>query len=225
MNPASILVVEDDIDILELLRFNLEREQFRVSTATTGELGIDKAISEPPSLIVLDLALPGIQGLEVCRILKQRTETRHIPVLMLTAKGEESDVVVGLEFGADDYVVKPFKVRELVARIRAVLRRGAQVAESPVLSAGGVEIDTRSHDASYEGNPLALTPAEFRLLRALVANRGKVMSRDELVTAVTEGSAFITERNIDVHVRGIRRKLGNGQVLLTTIRGVGYKFN
>lgn len=227
MPRPSILIIEDEEDIVALLRYNLEQERFQVRTATSGEAGLDLTRSHPPSLILLDLALPGIQGLEVCRILRTRPETARVPIIMLTAKGEESDIVVGLELGADDYVRKPFKVRELLARVRAVLRRNTGKAEEPAggesIRVGPLTLDSRAYEARLEGAPLDLTRAEFRLLRSLAANPGRVLTRERLVSEITEGSVFIIDRNVDVHIRALRRKLGPAREMIATVRGVGYK--
>ncbi len=230
MTRPSLLVIEDDEDIVELLRHNLEREGFQVWTAPSGEAGLDLAQSRLPSLILLDLGLPGIQGLEVCRMLRSSRETSRIPIVMLTAKGEESDIVVGLELGADDYVGKPFKVRELLARVRAVLRRVVEPAgtagESPEggrIRVGPLTVDSLRHEVRLGEGPVELTRAEFRLLRCLASNPGRVLTRDRLIDEITEGSAFIIDRNVDVHIRAVRRKLGSAGEMIATVRGVGYK--
>jgi DNA-binding response OmpR family regulator len=230
MNQRSILVIEDDRDIVELLRYNLERENFNVFTARSGEAGMDLVWTESPSLILLDLGLPGIQGLDVCRKLKQQSKTAAIPIMMLTARGEESDIVLGLELGADDYMTKPFKVRELIARVRAVLRRselasisGQPEVEAPIV-AGPLSLDPVQHEARLDGELLNLTLAEYRLLRALVRNQGRVLTRQRLLSFITEGTAHITERNVDVHIRALRKKLGSDREMIRTIRGVGYRF-
>jgi len=228
MNQRSLLVIEDDNDIIELLRYNLEREGFRILTAQSGEVGLDLVRTEFPSLILLDLGLPGIQGLDVCRKLKQSQETAPIPIVILTARGEESDIVLGLELGADDYLTKPFKVRELVARVRAVLRRST--LDSPRESAqesievGPVSLSPEQHEARVRGELLSLTLAEYRLLRALAGNAGRVLTRQQLLSSITEGTVHITERNVDVHIRALRRKLGSERGLIKTVRGVGYRF-
>jgi DNA-binding response OmpR family regulator len=230
MTRPSLLVIEDDEDIVELLRHNLEREGFQVWTAPSGEAGLDLAQTRLPSLILLDLGLPGIQGLEVCRMLRSSRETSRIPIVMLTAKGEESDIVVGLELGADDYVGKPFKVRELLARLRAVLRRvgetagtGAESSEGGPIRVGPLKVDSLRHEVRLGEEAVELTRAEFRLLRCLASNPGRVLTRDRLIDEITEGSAFIIDRNVDVHVRAIRRKLGSAGEMIATVRGVGYK--
>lgn len=225
MHQPSIIIVEDDADIIDLLRYNLERERYVVQIARSGEQGIEPARSRKPSLVILDLGLPGIQGLEVCRILGQDVVSRKIPIIVLTARGEESDIVLGLELGADDYVTKPFKVRELIARIRAVLRReridGEEEDRSSLVVAGPLEIDSERHEVRFDGRLLPLTPTEFRLLRALAVQSGRVLTRDRLLQRITDGSTFITDRNVDVHVRSLRKKLGNARHLIATVRGVG----
>lgn len=223
----SILIIEDDEDIVDLVSYNLEREGFEVTTADSGEEGLRLALNQKPSLILLDLGLPEIQGLEVCRLLKMRDQTTRIPIIMMTARDEESDVVVGLEVGADDYVTKPFKMRELVARVRAVLRRTKGVSSKQghdSIRIGPLLVDTERHEVYVEGKQVELTLAEFRLLRSLATNVGRVLTRDQLLNEITAGTAHIIDRNVDVHVRSIRRKLGADlRNLITTVRGVGYK--
>jgi DNA-binding response OmpR family regulator len=226
MTNPSILIIEDDSDIAELLRYNLERERYRVRVAVSGEAGLDLVRSERPDLIILDLGLPGVQGLEVCRYLKLQPEYAKLPVIMLTAKGEESDVVLGLELGADDYLVKPFKVRELVARVRAVLRRSADSPQEPPgrrVEAGPLVVDSERHEAHVDGRRLDLTLAEFRLLRALASNAGRVLTRERLLSHITEGAVFIIDRNVDVHIRALRKKSDRLREMIMTVRGVGYK--
>lgn len=227
MAKETILIVEDDPDIVELVQYNLEREGFKVLTAKEGESGLREAASRRPSLILLDIMLPGMEGLEVCRRLKQVDGTKTIPLMMVTAKGEESDVIVGLEMGADDYVVKPFSPRELIARIRAILRRGP-VHRDPDLpekiSQGPVTIDAARHEVTVRGKPVPLTLAEFRLLRALAANPGRVFTRDQLLDKLTGGDVIVTDRTVDVHISALRKKLRSDGELIVTVRGVGYKF-
>jgi two-component system alkaline phosphatase synthesis response regulator PhoP len=222
----TVLIIEDDADIVELVQYNLQREGFRVHAAIDGEAGLAESRVRRPSLILLDLMLPGIEGLEVCRLLKTDERTRSIPVIMLTAKGEESDVVVGLGVGADDYVTKPFSPRELVARVRAVLRRRPPDggADGPQrLQLGPLTIDTARHEVLRRGKALTLTRSEFRLLKALATHPGRVFTRDELLDKITGGEAIISDRNVDVHIRSIRKKLQSDADLLVTVRGVGYK--
>ncbi|MFO0982748.1 MAG: response regulator [Planctomycetota bacterium] len=226
MAKETILIVEDDPDIVELVQYNLEREGFKVWVAKDGESGLKEAASRKPSLIVLDIMLPGMEGLEVCRCLKHGEATKDIPLVMVTAKGEESDVIVGLEMGADDYVVKPFSPRELMARIRAILRRGPIRREPDLpekITLGPLSIDAARHEVTARGKPVVLTLAEFRLLRALAANPGRVFTRDQLLDKLTGGDVIVTDRTVDVHVSALRKKLKADGDLIVTVRGVGYK--
>ena len=225
MPKESLLIIEDDPDIVELVQYNLEREGFRVQSARDGERGLQEASATHPSLILLDLMLPGMEGLEVCRTLRQNRNTRRIPVVMLTAKGEETDVVLGLEMGADDYVTKPFSPRELAARVRAVLRRAEAAAdgESTRLQLGPLLIDSERYQAWLHGKLLNLTLSEFRLLHALATSPGRVFTRDQLVDRITAGECIVTDRNVDVHVSSLRKKFGDDGDLIVTVRGVGYK--
>ncbi len=226
MSKVRVLVIEDDADIRQLVQYNLQREGFEVLVAADGESGLREAALRKPSLILLDLMLPDLQGLEVCRLLRSNSETRSTPVIILTAKGEESDIVVGLELGADDYVTKPFSVKELMARARAVLRRASKPQADrgdEVVRLGRVEVDPVRHQVSIDGRVIPLTLAEFRLLRALASHPGQVMTRDQLLDHITGGKSVIIDRNVDVHIRSIRRKLGQAGRLIVTVRGVGYK--
>jgi len=224
MAKESVLIVEDDPDIVELLQYTLEREGYPVMVAQNGERGLAEAQRRKPGLILLDLMLPGLDGLEVCKALKGNDSTKGIPIVMLTAKGEESDVVLGLEFGADDYVRKPFSPRELVARIRTVLRRGQPVAESKTrIEVGGVTLDRERHEVTVEEEVVPFTRSEFRLLWTLAKHPGRVYTREELVEKLTDGEVVILDRNIDVHVSSIRKKLGDDHKVVATVRGVGYK--
>ena len=224
MSKDSVLIVEDDPDIVELLQYTLEREGYPVMVAQNGEKGLAEARRRKPGLIVLDLMLPGLDGLEICKALKAEDATKGIPIVMLTAKGEESDIVLGLEFGADDYVKKPFSPRELVARIRTVLRRGRPVAESKTrIEVGPVVLDRERHEVTLDGADVPFTRSEFRLLWTLAKHPGRVYTREELVEKLTDGEVVILDRNIDVHVSSIRKKLGEHQSVVGTVRGVGYK--
>jgi DNA-binding response OmpR family regulator len=226
MAKPRVLLIEDEADIRELIRYNLEQEGFKVREAATGEEGLVKARKKPPNMILLDLMLPGIQGLEVCRRLRKMSETRKTPLIMVTAKGEESDIVAGLEMGADDYLAKPFSTRELVARVRSVLRRGEAgdgEAADNLATVGPLEIDTSRHEVSVRGEAVKLTLAEFNLLGALSSNPGRVFTRAQLIRNITGGDTHIVERNIDVHVRSLRKKLGAVGHMIKTVRGVGYK--
>jgi two-component system phosphate regulon response regulator PhoB len=222
-----VLIIEDEPDILELLEYNLSREGLRVITAASGESGLRQAASEQPALVLLDLMLPGISGFEVYRRLKQRHGGAEIPVIMLTAKGEETDIVAGLGIGADDYITKPFSIRELVARVHAVLRRARDDDATDRLeqiARGPLTIDPGRHEVCVAGERVDLTLAEYRLLLALASNPGRVYSRSRLVARITTGDHHISERNVDVHIAALRRKLGDEETLIATVRGVGYKF-
>lgn len=226
MAKESILIIEDEPDIVELVQYNLEREGYRVYSANDGEGGLEEARKRLPDLILLDLMLPQMDGLEVCRELKAADPTKGIPLIMLTAKSEESDVVLGLGMGADDYVPKPFSPRELIARVRAVLRRGSVAQESTgktLLAVENVLLDTVRHEVTVDGERVPLTRAEFRLLRALMASPGRVYTRSDLVDVITAGESIILERNVDVHTSSLRKKLGTGADIVATVRGVGYK--
>lgn len=228
---ASILIIEDEQDLLELLRYNLEREGYQISTAATGEAGLKSAQNsapDAPDLILLDLMLPGMDGLEVCRFLKKRESTASIQVIMLTARGEESDIVQGLEFGADDYVTKPFSPRVLLARIQAVLRRRDSEAgmsqNNPIIRVGSVTIDQERYEATVRGKPVRLTASEFKMLRLLTSKSGRVFTRQQIIDAVHGELTAVTDRSVDVLVMGLRKKLGDAGDGIETVRGVGYKF-
>jgi DNA-binding response OmpR family regulator len=226
-NKRKILVIEDESDILEVVEYHLRREGYRVHTALRGDEGLRIARSESPDLVLLDLMLPGLDGIEVCRRLKEDPVTRTIPVIMVTAKGEESDVVLGLGVGADDYITKPFRPREMAARVRAVLRRGTLREEGATeerIVHQGLVIDAERHQVRIDGEAVELTATQFRLLQFLAANPGRVFTRDQLINRVIRGDAIVIERNIDVHIRAIRKKLGPYRDLIETIRGVGYRF-
>ena len=220
-----VLAVEDDRDILELLTFNLERDGYEVTGVTTGEDGVDAARSESPDIVLLDLMLPGIDGLEVCRRLKADPDTANIPVIMVTAKGEESDIVTGLELGADDYVTKPFSPKVLVARMRAVLRRRekAVVKEDDVLKIDGIVIHPGRHEVTVDEERVGLTFTEFRILHILARRRGWVFTRQQIVDAIHGEHYPVTDRAVDVQIVGLRRKLGRSGELIETVRGVGYR--
>lgn len=225
---TKILIVEDEPDILELLSYNLRQAGFEVHTAEEGEEALRLAEEKTPDLIVLDLMLPGIDGLELCRLLKQREPLRRVPVLMLTAKAEEVDRIVGLELGADDYVTKPFSPRELVLRIKAILRRAAskteEAEEEGRIEIGPLAIDITAHQVLVEGRQVELTATEFRLLHTLVRRRGRVQSRDELLEVVWGYQYRGYGRTVDTHIRRLREKLGEAGEWVETVRGVGYRF-
>lgn len=222
-----ILIVEDEEDILEVLRHNLAREGYEVLTATDGPEGLALAREKAPDLVLLDLMLPSLDGFELCRRLKQDPLTSGIRIVMATARTEDTDEVLGLGLGADDYVTKPFSVPKLIARVKAVLRRPAWRGDGDDgerLVYGPLAIDRARHQVLAGGRDIALTATEFRLLQVLAAHPGRVFTRDQLLNRVIGEHAIVTERNIDVHVRAIRKKLGEFRDCIETVRGVGYRF-
>jgi two-component system phosphate regulon response regulator PhoB len=225
MSKGTVLVIDDEKDLIELVRYNLDKEGFDVVAAGDGPSGLEIATRHKPNLVVLDLMMPGMDGLEVCRRMRGDERTRRIPVIMLTAKAAEADRIVGLELGADDYITKPFSPRELVARVKAVLRRTAeQVEPTEVLRAGELVIDSKRHEVTYGGSPVALTATEFRILQFLAGRPGRVVSREEIIDAALGRDTAIFDRTIDVHITAIRKKLGAGGQQIETVRGFGYKF-
>ncbi|MDY7036676.1 MAG: response regulator transcription factor [Thermodesulfobacteriota bacterium] len=226
MAKEKILVVDDEEDILELLSYNLSREGYRISCAASGEQALSLAHSEAPDLMVLDIMLPGIDGLETTRNLKSDTVTRDIPIVMLTAKGEEADIVTGLELGADDYITKPFSTRVLIARVKAVLRR--RVKEYPkddaVIRIHDLVIHPGRHEALVSGKKVQLTFTEFGILHFLAKRPGWVFTRNQIVDAVRGEDYFVTDRSVDVQIVGLRKKLGLAGPYIETVRGVGYRF-
>lgn len=226
MAGETIMIVEDEEPIRRLLQYNLEREGYKVLSASDGRLGLAMAQTARPSAVVLDLMLPGLDGLEVCRELKRRAETSRIPVLMLTAKGEESDVVTGLEVGAADYVTKPFSVKVVIARLRALLRRQHEAPDvaAQVVRIRDLVIDPTRHELLIKGKPVELTFTEFRLLHLLARQPGRVFTREQIVDAVRGEDYPVTDRAVDVQVVGLRRKLGTRGDYIETVRGVGYRF-
>jgi two-component system phosphate regulon response regulator PhoB len=223
MKP-HILIVEDESALVELLRYNLEKEGFRVSAATDGEEALAAIADTRPDLVVLDWMLPLVSGLEVCRQIRRKPETRDVPVIMLTARGEEADRVRGLEGGADDYITKPFSPSELVARVRAVLRRSRPAAGADVLTYAGVVMDLGSHRVLRNGRPIHLGPTEFRLLRFLMERPGRVYSREQLLDAVWGRDIYVEPRTVDVHIRRLRKAINgpNDTDLIRTVRSAGY---
>ncbi len=222
---GRILIIEDEPDFVELVRCNLEADGFAVLDARDGERGIELARKERPDLVVLDLLLPGCDGLEVCRRLRADSITRDMRVIMLTAKASETDRVVGLEMGADDYVTKPFSPRELVARVKAQLRRATDDQTSPkTLRRGRLVINEERHEVSYDGSRVDLTATEFRILALLARGAGRVFSRNDIIDAILGTQVAITDRAIDVHITAIRKKLGRGGEQIETVRGFGYKW-
>jgi two-component system phosphate regulon response regulator PhoB len=226
MTRERILVVDDEEDLLELVNYNLSREGFRVECVASGEAALAAARRNLPDLIVLDLLLPHVDGLEICRRLKSDDKTRHIPVVMLTAKSEEADMVTGLELGADDYITKPFSPRVLLARIRAILRRKAQQApaEDKTIRVHELVIHPGRHEVLVAGERIELTFTEFRLLQFLARKPGWAFTRSQIVDAVKGEDYPVTERSVDVQVAGLRKKLGAQGRYIETVRGVGYRF-
>jgi two-component system phosphate regulon response regulator PhoB len=225
MANQTILIIEDERILVDVLTYNLKQEGFEVQSATDGQEGLRRAQSTLPDLIILDLMLPVIEGLEVCRQLRGDPRTRDIPILMLTARSEEIDEIVGFHMGADDYVTKPFKMKPLIHRIKALLRRQhVKEQTSDVVSRNGIEVDRLNHRASLDGQPLTLTPTEFRLLWTIIRQPGRTFNRNELMDASRGEDANALERTIDVHVRSLRSKLGDRAPLVETVRGIGYRF-
>ena len=225
MKKQKIIVVEDEPDLVDVVTYNLKREGYLVLAAQRGDEGINLIRSERPDLVLLDLMLPGMDGLSICRQMKSDESLKEIPIIIASAKGEESDVVIGLEMGADDYLAKPFSPRELLARIKAVLRRGAPrdvIRERLVIR--GLVIDSGKHEVRIEDEIVSLTSTEFKLLHHLASSKGRAFSREQLLNKVVGMGVVVVDRNIDVHIRAVRKKLGNHSNMIQTIRGVGYRF-
>jgi len=229
MAKKKILVVEDDRDISELITYNLEREGYEIACLYDGSQAVDFVRKRKPDLIILDLMLPEIDGIEICRALKSDPNTKNIPIVMLTAKSEESDVVVGLQMGADDYIPKPFSPKVLVARIKAITRRMADISLSSLAGEnlrqfGDFNIDLLKHKISYKDHEIKLTSIEFDIVEFLSRSPGRVWSREQILDNVWKEGKFIIDRAVDVHVRGLRKKLGKAEDYIETVRGVGYRF-
>lgn len=222
----SILVVDDEEDILELVNYNLSKDGYRTCCVGSGEAALLAARSQAPDLVILDLMLPGLDGLEVCKSLKADAKTRQIPIIMLTARGEEADIVTGLELGADDYIPKPFSPRVLSARVKAVLRRRIAVTpdDKSVLRIHDLAIHPGRHEVLVGGAPVDLTHTEFRILHLLARRPGWVFTRYQIINGVQGEEVAVTDRSVDVHIVSLRRKLGSGGAYIETIRGVGYRF-
>jgi len=224
VNRNKIVVIEDEPDIVEVLSYNLKREGFNVISVGRGDEGLNVVRNQSPSLVILDLMLPGIDGLSVCQQMKSDPLIKDIPVIMISAKGEVSDVVIGLELGADDYLPKPFSPRELLARVKAVMRRGP-TKEDPNQERIVIEdlvVDTARHEVRVGGELANLTVTEFKILHQLAAQPGRAFTREQLLNRVVGMGVVVVDRNIDVHIRAVRKKLGNSSQLIQTIRGVGY---
>jgi two-component system phosphate regulon response regulator PhoB len=226
MAKENILVVEDDESIAELVSYNLSQEGYAVKLVSSGEAAIKAVRRDLPDLVILDLMLPGVDGLEVCRYLKEENATRHVPIVILSAKGEEADIVTGLELGADDYVTKPFAPRVLLARVRAVLRRRSEQGEKEdtPIRRKELRIHPGRHEVTVQGEPVDLTYTEFEILRHLARRPGWVFTRKQIVDAVRGEDYPVTERSVDVQIVGLRRKLGPYGPYIETVRGVGYRF-
>lgn len=223
----KILIIEDDKDIVKMLDYNLKKDGFRVISVSDGEDALDAAYKEHPDLVLLDLMLPGMDGLEVCKALKKEAKTSHIPIIMLTAKSQESDKVVGLELGADDYITKPFSPRELIARIKAVLRRSKEKDRLPEsLKTGNIMIDFSRILVSVNNKPVELTSKEFELLKTLIQAKGRVLSRDYLLDTIWgfDHALEIQTRTVDVHIRTLRKKLKGEARRIVTVKNYGYRF-
>jgi two-component system phosphate regulon response regulator PhoB len=224
---AMILIVEDEAPQAEMLRYNLEKEGFRTVVAATGEDALARTEMEVPDLVIVDWMLPERSGIEVCRRLRSRAETRQLPIIMLTARGEEGDRVLGLEAGADDYVVKPYSPREMVARVQALLRRASRVTSGKALEYADIVMDLEAHKVTRNGVQLALGPTQFQMLKVLMERPGKVYSREALLGQVWGTDIFVEPRTVDVHVRRLRRALnvGGGKDVIRTVRGAGYSLD
>ncbi len=226
MINKHIVIIEDEVDIQELISFNLSKEGYKVTGFLTGEEGLTGVIELKPDMVLLDLMLPGVDGLEICRQLKKDSNTEHIPIIMITAKSDESDVVTGLELGADDYLSKPFSPRVLVARIRSLFRRlkAKEVTSKSIIKLTDISIDPAKFEVLVQSKPVALTLTEFQILHHLAQKPGWVFTRDQLIDAIRGEDTIITDRSIDVQIVGLRKKLGESGKNIETVRGIGYRF-
>jgi phosphate regulon transcriptional regulator PhoB len=228
-SPKHILVVDDEADLVELVSYNLRKDGFIVDSASDGETALTKVRKGKYDLAILDLMLPGIQGMELCRILRNDSKTARLPIIMLTAKGEEVDRILGLEMGADDYMTKPFSPRELIARVKAVLRRSTEKpVHEKILKTGDIAIDTERYTVSIKGKPVKLSATEFKLLLFLAERKGKVFSRGQLLDAIWRDEAFVEPRTVDVHIRRLRANIEEDPAhpgYIKTMRGIGYLFD
>jgi len=223
VSGQRLLVIEDESDIADVLRYNLGKEGFDVDVISRGDHALEAIRESPPDLLLLDLMLPGLDGLELMRILRRAPTTAALPVIMITARGEEIDRIVGLELGADDYISKPFSPREVVLRVKSLLRRLEPQAEAELLEAGRIRLDVTGHRLEVDGVEVSLTATEFRLLRELIVNAGRVQTRDRLLTEVWGYSDDVDSRTVDTHVRRLRKKLGPESTFIETVVGVGYR--
>jgi two-component system phosphate regulon response regulator PhoB len=222
----SILVIEDDSAIAEVLTYNLEKEGYVVSRASDGRDGLRQAQMSKPDLVILDLMLPGMDGIEICRELRADKETRHVAILMLTAKSEESDQLVGFHLGADDYVTKPFSMKVLLQRIRVLVSRRQKPAgeTQDIIQLHGIKLDRVAHQVFWDETSLPLTPTEYRLLETMMRQPGRAFTRNDLLNSAIGTDTIVLERTIDVHVRSLRQKLGEAAIAIETVRGIGYRF-
>ena len=221
----NILLIEDDKDISELISYNLKRENFNVITAYDGEEALNLIKDNVIDLIILDLMLPSVSGIDLLKYIKRDEKTKNIPVIIETAKGEENDIVLGLELGADDYVTKPFSPKVLVARIKRLIERTEEKSiNEKLLNAGPVTLDLTRHKVTLKGKPIELTLVEFKLLNYLISNKGKALSRDEILANIWLDEVYVIDRVVDVHINSIRKKLGEESYLIETVRGIGYTF-
>ncbi len=225
MSQGTLLVIDDEKDLVELVRYNFQREGYDVVAAADGHSGLEIALTQRPDVILLDVMMPTMDGLEVCRRLRAEVRTQHVPIIMLTARAAETDRIVGLELGADDYVTKPFSPRELVARVRAVLRRNNRQQSGKVIRHGKLEVDVDRHEVTFDSRRIELTATEFRIVQFLAGRPGRVVSRDDIIDGGLSRDAAIFDRTIDVHITSIRRKLGSGGAMIETVRGFGYRLN
>ena len=224
MPKAKVLIIEDDRALTDVLQYNLNNAGYETITSTDGQDALNQARLKLPDLVVLDLMIPVLDGLEVCKRLRANAETRDTSILTLTAKGEETDQVVGFSVGADDYVVKPFSVKILMERIKSLLRRRSQSGSGDVTKLGGITVDRVRHQVTVNGGDVELTPSEFRLLNTLILQPGRAFDRSELIEAALGGDAIVSERTIDVHIRSLRKKIGDENNFIQTVRGIGYRF-
>jgi DNA-binding response OmpR family regulator len=224
-NRKKIVVIEDEPDIVEVISYNLKREGYSVFSVDRGDEGINLIRNQSPHLVILDLMLPGMDGLSICQQMKSDPLVSDIPIIMISAKGEESDVVIGLELGADDYLAKPFSPRELLARVKAVLRRGSTASENEKerIVISELVVDVARHEVKVSGELVNLTATEFKILHQLASQPGRAFSREQILNRVVGIGVVVVDRNIDVHIRSVRKKLGECSRMVQTIRGVGYR--
>lgn len=223
MTENLILIVEDDDDIAEVITYNLRKEGYGTSAVANGFDVMQTVLRENPALVILDIMLPGMDGLDVCKALRNDPATKALPVIMLTAKSRETDKIIGLELGADDYMTKPFSPRELMARVKALLRRTVQSADDTILKLGDLTLDSQKHKVTVAGLPVSLTITEFRILHLLAIRPGKVFTRGQILESVFDYNSDVYERTIDTHVKTLRRKLGPARDMIETVRGAGYR--